>query len=336
MEADRTLHSRARDKAAAAAGILSFPLFSLASSLALLAITVPGLSSCAESQAEPVIPITNSRSWPIPPMGPKLPGPRSVAVTAKDEVILLDNGGRVLVFDEKGELLRQWTMPEYDIGRPEGVVALRDGRIVVCDTHYHRVVIFEEDGKVERMFGTLGHNIGQFVYPVAVTADPDENLYVGEYGGNDRIQVFTPEGEFLRAFGSFGMDAGQFQRPSGIAWQDGSIIVADAINNRIQKFTDEGTFEGVLSKTDAGLYFPYDLCIGRDGTYFIIEYGSGRITRMGRDGEILGRYGSTGRGANQFVTPWGIAIDSKDRLRVADTGNRRIIALEMAKSSERL
>jgi hypothetical protein len=31
-----------------------------------------------------------------------------------------------------------------------------------------------------------------------------------------------------------------------------------------------------------------------------------------------------------MVTPWGIAVDSKGRLRVADTGNRRLIAIEPA------
>ena len=34
-------------------------------------------------------------------------------------------------------------MPEYERGRPEGALFLRDGRIAVTDTHYHRIIFFD-------------------------------------------------------------------------------------------------------------------------------------------------------------------------------------------------
>jgi hypothetical protein len=36
-----------------------------------------------------------------------------------------------------------------------------------------------------------------------------------------------------------------------------------------------------------------------------------------------------GKGDAQFRTPWGIAVDSRMRLRIADTGNRRIAELKL-------
>ncbi|MFT4637588.1 MAG: sugar lactone lactonase YvrE [Verrucomicrobiales bacterium] len=51
-------------------------------------------------------------------------------------MIVLDDAGRVLVFDRDGKVLRRWSMPDVSVGRPEGVVVLNDGRIVVGDTHY--------------------------------------------------------------------------------------------------------------------------------------------------------------------------------------------------------
>ena len=42
---------------------------------------------------------------------------------------------------------------------------------------------------------------------------------------------------------------------------------------------------------------------------------------------MLGRFGSTGQGRGQFSTPWGMTVDSKGRIRIADTGNRRIVGL---------
>ena len=43
---------------------------------------------------------------------------------------------------------------------------------------------------------------------------------------------------------------------------------------------------------------------------------------------MLGRYGRTGRGEHELRTPWGIAVDrATNRIRIADTGNRRIVEL---------
>src|SRR5690606_23097846 len=144
------------------------------------------------------------------------------------------------------------------------ICILDDGRLIVADTHYHRIVTFDRDGKVLSMFGELGEGPGQFIYPVSVTRDDPGHLYVAEYGGNDRVQKFTSDGEWLLTMGSFGTEAGQFQRPSGIVWrandagesvsvskpaaqgsrgptEGGTLFVADAINNRVQAFADDGT-----------------------------------------------------------------------------------------------
>ncbi|MGK0188408.1 MAG: iron(III) transport system ATP-binding protein [Verrucomicrobiales bacterium] len=287
-------------------------------------------TSCDEDSDFPPLSCKSVTPWHIPPIKSRLPGPRSVAVDGNDGIVVLDNAGRVLVFSADGKVQREWMMPEYDVGRPEGAVVLDDGRVVVCDTHYHRVVIFDDAGKVLKMFGEYGRATGQFIYPVAVAVDSDNQLYIGEYGSNDRIQVFTPEGIFVRQFGGFGTEPGEFQRPSGIVWHEGKVFVADAINNRVQEFTDRGDYVRILSKPDADLKFPYDLSLAPDGSLFIIEYGAGRITQMNQQGDILARFGSSGRGREQFVTPWGIAVDSKGRIYVADTGNRRLVAIELA------
>ena len=64
-----------------------------------------------------------------------------------------------------------------------------------------------------------------------------------------------------------------------------------------------------------------------DDTLLIVEYGAGRVTRATLDGRVLGRFGSTGPNRGQFSTPWGMTVDSRGRIRIADTGNRRIVGL---------
>ena len=270
-----------------------------------------------------MLPAREVHVWSVPSEGTLLPSPRSVARCGSNELVVLDTAGRVLIYSTAGVLTRQWRMPDTSVGKPEGVVVLQDGRVVVSDTHYHRVVEFGATGQVVRMFGREGQAPGEFIYPVAVAADAQENLYVAEYGSNDRVQVFTRDGMFLRAFGAFGTKPGEFQRPSGLVWAGGVVYVADAFNNRIQAFSDDGRFLRVL-ETPA-LKFPYDLKADSHGALLVAEYGGGCVTRLDRDGHLLGRYGTTGSGIGQFATPWGLEVTKDGRVIVADTGNRRLV-----------
>jgi iron(III) transport system ATP-binding protein len=341
-------------------------LLRLCAVLVLLLLVV----GCQRSSASPAISVTAFRTLPLPVEGATIPAPRSVAVSADGEVYVLDKAGRVLVYDSGGEFDRSWWMPDHEIGKPEGICILDDGRVVVADTHYHRVVTFDRSGNVLDMFGELGEAPGQFIYPVSVTRDAVGNLYVAEYGGNDRIQKFTREGEWVLTMGSFGTGAGQFQRPSGIVWRannasasvsdssapgtsgrgasaGGTLYVADAINNRIQAFADDGEFLGIVAGWDGGgaevsggaaqsgaadasgisLEYPYDIALGPDRNLYVVEYAAGRVTALTAEGKLIGAYGQSGREDAQFWTPWGIAVGSGGRIYVADTGNKRIVEL---------
>ncbi|HEY0982167.1 MAG TPA: hypothetical protein VGE80_08590, partial [Schlesneria sp.] len=178
-----------------------------------------------------------------------------------------------------------------------------------------------------------GSEPGDFVYPVSITQDPDENLYVCEYGQNDRVQKFRPDGTFLLQFGGPGTGLGQFQRPSGIVWYDHHLYIVDAFNNRIQVYTDEGNPVAILADSDriAEVHYPYDIAVDQKGDLLVVEYGAGRVSKFSRSGRLLGRYGRSGPGQQeaQFSTPWGISIDRRGRIYVCDTGNRRIVELDL-------
>ena len=167
---------------------------------------------------------------------------------------------------------------------------------------------------------------------MGICKDPDENLYICEYGGHDRVQKFSREGVWLAEFGGFGTGPGEFQRPSGLAWLAGKIYVTDAVNNRVLIFTDAGKYLGILGEPNQppiDFNLPYDIAAGGDGALYIIEYGAGRLTKLSPEGKVIGRYGRTGSGEGEFATPWGLTIDSKMRVRIADTKNRRIVALKL-------
>jgi DNA-binding beta-propeller fold protein YncE len=273
---------------------------------------------------------THIEVWSMPPAGIKIPGPRSLGLNHDGtEVVVVDNAGRVLIYNPTGKLLRQWKMPESSIGKPEGVCVLLNGNVVVSDTHYFRIVIFNSVGKVLKIFGKRGNKPGEFANPVAVTQDNKGFIYTCEYGDQNRVQKFTETGEFVKAFGASGMGDGEFQRPSGIVWKDGMLYIVDSVNHRIQVFSDEGEFKGILGDRKGHhlpFYLPYDIGIGNDNSLFVVEYGTSRVTKIDLKTEtILFRSGRTGFKETELSTPWGLLVDSNNRVYIADTGNKRIV-----------
>ena len=287
------------------------------------------LTGCTDPGADPELTFSKFDTWKIPASGKFLPAPRGLYADENDTVYVLDDAGRVLVYDRTGKLMKQWEMPEYEAGKPEGVWKLVDGRIAVADTHYHRIVIFNGDGTVSHKFGTQGRESGQFYFPVTIAQDPKGFIYVGEYGDRQRIQKFTPDGVYVTEFGQHGSGEGEFQRPSGVAWRDGLVYVVDAFNDRIQVFEDGGKFVRVirLPEKSAPLEYPYDIRLDRNNQIYLIENKAARLTVMRLDGTIVGRYGRPGRGLNQFYQPWDLTVLNDGRILVADTGNHRLVEL---------
>jgi iron(III) transport system ATP-binding protein len=294
----------------------------------LLAVICCG---CADGVDGPLLDVKSALPRMLPPVDARMPAPRGMTFGPAGELYILDNAGRVIVYDSNRKITKTWFMPDHSIGKPEGICIFKDGRIAVADTHYHRVVFFDNDGKVVGKHGSQGKAPGQFVYPVALTQDPDGNYYVCEYGGGDRIQKFDVSGKLIKQFGGFGTADGEFQRPSGIVWLDRKVYIADAINNRIQVFSDSGEFLEILGARDSmpALHYPYDLAKTPSGDLMTVEYGAGRITKLDLNGKVLARFGTTGTESNQFTTPWGLAIDKLGNVFVADTGNRRFVELEL-------
>jgi ABC-type nitrate/sulfonate/bicarbonate transport system ATPase subunit/DNA-binding beta-propeller fold protein YncE len=292
-----------------------------------LKLVVLGLMACLLVACAGEAPAPTASSWMLPAEGGRLPAPRGLGFDDQGRLLVLDNAGRVLRHTPGGEEIDHWWMPEWSVGKAEGICQLADGRIAVADTHYSRVVLFDENGMEIARFGSLGHGPGQFIYPIAITQDDAGRIYVAEYGGNDRIQVFDSDLQPIASFGKHGTGTGQFQRPGGIAWMDGTLYVADAFNNRIQAWTDDGTWLGLVAP-DIAWRFPYDITIAPGGRLAVVEYAAARVSIVETDGRLVSRFGGPGRESGRFATPWGLTALPDGRLVVADTGNHRVVELQ--------
>ena len=256
--------------------------------------------------------------------------PRVAAFDRQDHLYLADLTDRIQVFDRDGNFLRSWRTPDLNVDGPSGLTIDRQGRLLVADTHFYRVLIYSETGDLLRQLGdgVQGTGPGQFGYTTDVVVDRSGNFYVSEYGDSDRIQVFSPEGKWLREWGRHGYEPGEFARPRALAMDDkDNIYVADSCNHRIQVFDTNGKLLNIWGERgkDAGqLSYPFDLAIGPDGCLYVCEYGNERVQKFTLDGKSLGFWGRSGRGSGELNNPWALAVDSQGAVSIVDSNNHRV------------
>ncbi len=264
----------------------------------------------------------------------RLQKPRAMAIDARDQLYIVDWTARIQVFDAEGNYLRGWQTPEHVNGRPTGISIDRDGRVLVADTHYYRVLIYSPDGALLRTIGgTKGEQPGQFGFVTDVAQDSHGDYYVSEYGEYDRVQKFTRDGQFILQWGGHGSEPGRFSRPQSLAVDEQDRIwVTDACNHRIQVFDREGSrlfHWGSQGALPGELYYPYGLVLGPDQTVYVAEYGNHRVQKFARDGRPLGCWGTHGRQPGQLYNPWAVVRDSRGRIHVLDTNNHRVQTVRM-------
>lgn len=267
--------------------------------------------------------------------------PRGVTALADGSFVVVDRKARVQHFDAQGRALDLWSMQQHDLGNPKSIHALPGGNLLVCDTHYGRVLEMTVAGAIVKQWGKTGMGPAEFVHPLACDVDEHAGVaYVAEYGGdNDRIQKFKLDGTWLKAWGGFGDEPGQFRRPSGVAVDaEGRVHVADAANHRIQTFDGEGRVIRVFGELGSGpgqLRFPYDIACGPDNRLYVAEFNNHRVSVFETEGRFVKTIGEAGTGPGQFFGPWSLTVDERGRLFVSDTNNDRVQILKVAEPAPR-
>ncbi|MCG3125272.1 MAG: hypothetical protein CHACPFDD_00089 [Phycisphaerae bacterium] len=148
------------------------------------------------------------------------------------------------------------------------------------------------------------------------------------------------------AFGPLGEPGGMaFLPPAALGPADAGgelLVVADHAQNQLQILGGDGQVIGPLNTVHAHLY-PHDVAVGPDGLLAATDLpdgynGEARVALFGpRDAYInpllvlrreeLGAHGP-------LKDPHGICFDGQDALWVADTGNRRVLRLELQRGDD--
>jgi peptidylamidoglycolate lyase len=185
------------------------------------------------------------------------PGADKAHFNQPTDVAVLTNGAfyvsdgykntRVVKFTAGGQYEFEWGGKGAATGQfnlPHGVAVDFRGRIYVCDRSNSRLQVFDPGGKF--LAEWKGPQIGR---PYGVSVGVNGHIFAIDGGDQpvnipDRSKVveLDAEGRVLDSFGSFGSEPGQFQLGHDIAVaRDGSVYVADAKGQRIQKFQPRHT-----------------------------------------------------------------------------------------------
>ena len=259
--------------------------------------------------------------------------PRAIAYKPQDDTFfIVDRMARVQHLNQRGECIGEWRMPKWALGKPVGVSVGPDGNVYVPDTHYQRVIVYSPDGKIIRQWGENGTGPGQFIFPTDIAFDRAGNIFVSEYGDNDRIQVFSPDAKFLYQIGKFGKEPGEFIRPQSMLIDGDMLYVADSCNHRLEVFKTNGTFVRVIGGVGSGLgqfRYPYGLDEDAQGHLIVCEFGNNRVQMIDKEtGHGIKTWGSGGHEPGQLAYPWAVAVDRHDHVVAVDAGNNRLQVFE--------
>ncbi len=254
--------------------------------------------------------------------------PRAITAEPGGSIFVVDKSGRIQRFSADGAFEIGWRMPETEHGKPVGLAIHPDGRLFVADTHYHRVLVFDRDGRPLASFGREGAGDGELQLPTDVAFDADGYIYVGEYQGNDRITKWSPNLDFVKALAQEPIDGKRLRRPAGLAVdREQTLWIADACNHRIIRLSRDGellaTF-GRFGSAPGEMRYPYDIAITPDDQIMICEYEGNRLQWFSKEGRSLRIWGRGGRRPGELFAPWGATYGPRGRVYIVDSLNSRV------------
>ena len=195
------------------------------------------------------------------------------------------------------------------------------------DSDLDPVLKFDMEGNVVESFGG-----GLFIWPHGIDVDSEGNVWVTDAVSEARTPAgtrghqvikFSSTGQVLMTLGTPGKPGvgnNRFNAPADVVVADnGDIFVADGhgndTNNRIVKFSEDGTFVKTWGQTGYGpgeFRTLHAIAMDAEGRIYAGDRSNNRIQIFDQEGTFLAQW-------TQFGRPSGIFFDDHGRIYVADS-----------------
>ena len=276
-------------------------------------------------------------NWAKLPDGWEFRDVAAVAVDSKDHVYVFNRGQHpMMVFDRDGNFLRSWG--EGLFGRAHGIDIDSDDTLYCTDDGDHTVRKITTDGKVLLTIGVPNKPApflsGKPFNRCTHTAlSPKGEIYVSDGYGNSCVHKYSPDGKHLMCWGTTGTDPGEFNIAHNIATdEDGWVYVADRENHRVQVFDGNGKYErsgttctglarsiaAAAARIRSSSSASWDRACRSTASTRTSGRGSAIVDKKGKTIARLGGEHGPGQETGRFLSPHGLAVDSKGSIYVGE------------------
>ena len=283
-------------------------------------------------------------------------GPRGLTTTADNHLVLTDEWGYNLheFSFTPGTTTYSSTWngtptapPVPGVDSPRGVQVAANGDIYIMDYWNQRVEYgsLGTSGQLQgaQTFGFRGDPdvTGAINFAWSIALQPGTgDVFVANRESN-QVESFTPTGTPIQIYGQKGTANSDLSFPQGIAFDptNGTLLVVDSGNDRIQRFTlstgDTGwkwdnTYgsKGTGSTSPAGdLNMPTGIAVDSAGTVWVADTLNNRIQSMSPSGVWAAPIHQPTGTPKAFKVPWGVTAAPDGSIWVSDTGNNRIVSM---------
>ena len=167
--------------------------------------------------------------------------------------------------------------------------------------------------------------------PTNVAIAPNGDIYVGDGYGSYFVNQYNSKAEYIRSFGGRGSEPGKLAEPHGI-WVDTRgkspiLVVADRRNNRLQRFTMDGTHVDFIPGFRLPCHFDEHKGL------VVIPDLHGRVTLMDKTNALVAQLGDSNAEnwnnplrreprdkfiPGQFICPHGACFDHNGNIFVVE------------------
>ncbi len=290
--------------------------------------------------------------WAKVPHGVWLREATAVAVDGNDNVYVFNRGNfPVAVFDVEGNFLRTWgeerpwgpvriSKDSYGSSVQSWYTSFKRPHAAFFDTVGNLWLVDDVGNQIHKtttggdFLMTIGNGEAteresgrMFCRPTDVAVhEATGNVFISDGYGNSRVHRLKSNGRHVLSWGRSGSTPGAFSLPHNLTVLGDEVAVCDRENHRIQVFSIEGEFmrQWHVHKPTA-IYTSVDklLYVGEQGPPPIqrgVPNLGNRVSIYTTQGELVARFGSPifGEGADQFLWPHSVAVDSNGDVYVAE------------------
>jgi DNA-binding beta-propeller fold protein YncE len=205
------------------------------------------------------------------------------------------------------------------LGKAYGI-EIHKGKIYIAEGMERRITIIDLAKGIFTEPVGLKSPRGALAYPINLTLDDDDNLYVADTTRRE-IVVYDAQGNFKT---SFGKGLGPKSKITDIKFYKGKLFALD-MGSHLIRMLDRKTGEqlaefGKSDKPGQSLALPGNFATDAEGNLYVTNIGSNKVVKLDQDGNYLDSFGGVGDQFGQFSKPKGIAVDNDKQIYVVDGG----------------